>query len=308
MENLHNRPIGESDHSVFPPGTHGAAVPAEGPGTGSGTAVPGYLLGSGGVERHRLIRQAKGFGAQARSLLDQVGVEPGWRAVDVGCGPIGILDLLCERVGLTGETVGVDNEPRMIAMARKVAAELHLTNLTVIEAEATDTGLERASFDFAHARLLLVNVPHPERVVAELSALVRPGGIVALEEVDWISWTCHPAHPAWDQLRGALREFRARRGLDVHMGRRLPELLRGAELEEVRFRAACPTYVHGDDHHTLLLTFARIHGPALVAEGFVTADELAELTRALKAHLADPATITLFSLFCQAWARRPVRD
>lgn len=113
------------------------------------------------------------------------------------------MDLLCERVGATGETVGVDSEPRMIAMSRDIAAELNLTNLTLVEAEATGTGLERASFDFAHARLLLVNVPDPERVVAELAALV------------------------------------------------------------------------------------------LVAE--------------LEAHLADPATMTFYCLFCQAWARKPVR-
>jgi hypothetical protein len=32
------------------------------------------------------------------------------------------MDLLCDRVGVTGETVGVDNEARMIAMARQVEA------------------------------------------------------------------------------------------------------------------------------------------------------------------------------------------
>ena len=82
----------------------------------------GYVLGSSDPERHRLVRQAKGIATEASWLLDRVGVERGWRAVDVGCGPIGILDLLCDRVGVTGETVGVDNDARMIAMAREVAA------------------------------------------------------------------------------------------------------------------------------------------------------------------------------------------
>ena len=149
----------------------------------AGTA-PGYVLGSSDPERQRLVRQARVFAAEASWLLDQAGAKPGWRAVDVGCGPIGIMDLLCDRVGPTGETIGVDSEARMIAMARDVAAELNLANLTLVEAEATGTGLERASFDFAHARLLLVNVPDPERVVAELAALVRPGGVVALEELE----------------------------------------------------------------------------------------------------------------------------
>ena len=220
------------------------------------------------------------------------------------------MDLLCDRAAVTGQTVGVDNEARMIAMARQVAAELNLTNLTLVEAEATDTGLEPASFDFAHARLVLVNVPDPERVVAELSALVRPGGVVALQEVDWISWICQPPHPAWDRLRDALREFRSRRGLDVHMGRRLPGMLRAAGLDEVGFRAVCPTYIDGgdDDNRTLLVSFAKHHGPALVADGLVAASELGTLVNQLEAHLADPATITLYCLLCQAWARRPSPD
>jgi hypothetical protein len=53
------------------------------------------------------------------------------------------------------------------------------------------------------------------RVVAELAALVRPWGVVALQEVDWVSWICQPPYPAWNRLRDALRDFRARRGLDV---------------------------------------------------------------------------------------------
>jgi SAM-dependent methyltransferase len=285
-----------------------SATPAGRQGSNASVATPGYVLGASESERQRLVRQAKGIAAEAAWLLDRVGVKRGWRAVDVGCGPIGILDLLCDRVGVSGETVGVDNDARMIAMAREVAAELNLVNLTLLQADATDTGLEPASFDIAHARLLLVNVPDPERVVTELSALIRPGGFLALEEVDWVSWVCEPPHPAWDRLRDALCEFRARRGLDVHMGRRLPGLLRSVGLDEVGFRAICPTYIHGDadnHNHTLLVTFAKLHGADLVADGLVAGDELAVLVDELGAHLADPATITLYTLLCQAWARKP---
>jgi SAM-dependent methyltransferase len=269
-------------------------------------AGPGYVLGSSDAERQRLVRQAQAYSPEASWLLEQVGAKPGWRAVDVGCGPIGIMDLLSCRLGPTGETVGVDNEPRMIAMARDVAAEFRITNLTLVQAEATDTKLERGSFDLAHARHVLVNVPAPERVVAELTALVRPGGVVALEELDWVSWICQPPHPAWDRLRDALRDFRARRGLDVYMGRRLPGLLRGAGLDDVNLRAVCPTFIDGaGDDRTLLVTFAKLHGAALVADGLVAADELATLVAELEAHLADPATITFYCLFCQAWAVKP---
>jgi ubiquinone/menaquinone biosynthesis C-methylase UbiE len=42
-------------------------------------------------------------------------------------------------------------------------AEQGLTNVEVIQADARNTGLPPASFDVAHARTVLVNVPDPER-------------------------------------------------------------------------------------------------------------------------------------------------
>lgn len=84
------------------------------------------------------------------------------------------------------------------------------------------------------------------------------------------------------------------------MGSRLPGLLRGAGLGEVGFRAVCPAHIDGvGDNHTLLVTFAKLHGAGLVADGLVAAGELASLVAELEAHLADPATITIYSMLCR---------
>jgi len=58
-----------------------------------------YALGDTPAEQRRLIAQAHSLEAHARSLLDHIKIKPGFRAVDVGCGPIGIMNLLSERVG-----------------------------------------------------------------------------------------------------------------------------------------------------------------------------------------------------------------
>src|SRR5712691_3402576 len=147
-----------------------------------------YLLGSGLSERERLLRQCDIHEPEARWLLDQVGVRPGWRAIDVGCGPLGILNLLSERVGPTGAAVGLDNEPRMLEWGRLSIAERGLANVELVQGEASASGLPRGSFDFAHARLVLINVSNSDQVLREMVALVRPGGLVAVQEVDWISW------------------------------------------------------------------------------------------------------------------------
>ena len=269
------------------------------------SAARGYLLGSSLTERDRLLAQGELFAGEARGLLDRVGVRPGGRAIDVGCGPLGILDLLVERVGPGGEVVGLDREPRMLAMAGEVLAERGLPGVRLVEGDAAATGLPRGSFDLAHARLVLVNVPEPTRVLAEMAALVRPGGAVAVEEVDWISWTCEPAHPAWTTLLEANRAVWAGRGLDVYIGRRLPGLLRAAGLEDVGFEAHARVWRPGDLYQTLLLAFTRLNRGEIVARGLLGEEEVDRAAEALEAHLADPGTIVLYALFCQAWGRVP---
>jgi len=69
----------------------------------------------------------------------------------------------------------------------------------------------------------------------------------------------------------------------------------------VRWASGLPAPAHIDgtrDNHTLVVTFARLHGAELVADGLIAAGELASLVAELKAHLADPATITLYCLSC----------
>ena len=78
----------------------------------------GYVMGGTLSEQERLLAQAATQAPEARWLLDQIGVQPGWRVADLGCGPLGILDLLAERVGADGTVVGVEREPRFVEMAQ----------------------------------------------------------------------------------------------------------------------------------------------------------------------------------------------
>jgi cyclopropane fatty-acyl-phospholipid synthase-like methyltransferase len=50
-------------------------------------------LGGTLTEQQRLIAQAQGLEPRARSMLDHIAIKPGSKALDLGCGPIGILNL-----------------------------------------------------------------------------------------------------------------------------------------------------------------------------------------------------------------------
>jgi SAM-dependent methyltransferase len=169
----------------------------------SSLSVP-YALGGTLTEQQRLIAQAGSVEPHARWLLDRIGILPGSSAVDFGCGLIGILNLLSERVGPAGVVVGIEREPRFAAMARTELSERGLQNTEVVVADALKTGLERSSYDFVHERLILINVPpaSQEALLTEMMSVLKPGGTIALQEFDSTSCVCYPPHPSWDTLLG----------------------------------------------------------------------------------------------------------
>ncbi len=274
-------------------------------GLGQEVAGEEYILGADDSELARLIAQAEIHRPEAEALLDRVPIDMGAHALDLGCGPVGVLDLLSDRVGDTGGVVGLDNESRMIALAKRAIGERELGNVTLLQADAYASGLPADSFDVAHERLVLNNVTAPDAVVREMVRVVRPGGWVALQDVDWVTWTCEPSHPAWSELLTALTASRQAAGLDPFIGRRLPALLRGAGMVDVDVRAHQYIWRTGDLYHTLLLTFVAIHRERITDGGYLTSERIDELTAELNEHLAQPETLVIYTPLFQAWGRKP---
>jgi ubiquinone/menaquinone biosynthesis C-methylase UbiE len=194
-----------------------------------------YLLGNSAAELEHLVAQAEVYTPEANELLDGIGLQPGASAIDVGCGVMGILHLLASRVGPGVRVVGLDREPRILELARTLAEQRGVA-AELLEAEATQTGIEAETFDLVHARTLLLNVSEPEAVVAEMVRLAKPGGIVAVQEPDSAGWVCDPPHPSWEVLRSALTGAYRASGKDFDIGRRTGRLLGDAGLDHVHVR------------------------------------------------------------------------
>ena len=136
-----------------------------------------YALGSSSGESARLQRQSDELAPESSALLDQIGLRPGDSAIDVGCGPRGVIELLAERVSPGGRVVGLDSDPAHVAMASELVAEQGWTDVEIVLADARSTGLPSDAFDLVHARTVLVTVPDPTEVLAEMVRLARPGGL-----------------------------------------------------------------------------------------------------------------------------------
>jgi SAM-dependent methyltransferase len=269
------------------------------------TASAGYPLGGTQTELARLLTQAEAYEPHANWLLDQTGIGPGWRAIDVGCGPVGILNLLSQRVGADGAVVGLEREARFVAMAEAEIARRGLHNVRIVQGDALDTGLDKNSFDLVHERLVMINVSAREAFLGELLSLLRPGGMIALEDVDNVSWLCSPRHPSWDVLLNAFHTVFHAGGGDGFVGRRLPELLRAAGVENVEVKVSVETPALGDYRRTHLLALIDSVRDKVIAKGVLSETELMQHRDALARHLDDPGTTVIDKLLVQAWGRKP---
>jgi ubiquinone/menaquinone biosynthesis C-methylase UbiE len=264
-----------------------------------------YVLGYRQAEQERLQQQAQQLAHESSWLFDQIGIARGARVVEIGCGPHGCLEILSERVGPSGRVVGVERSAEAVALARKLTSERGFGNVDVLEGDARSTGLPKASFDLATSRLVLVNVPQPEQIVAEAAALVRPGGWVAFHEADYVAHVCDPPSAAWTRLVGLLHSYSEMNGIDPLIGRKVPRLLREAGLIDVRVNPIVHVYPPGHGRRNLLLDFSENLSERLVAQKLIGEAELAGLKADLSRHLTDPNTLVVSHLYFQVWGRKP---
>jgi phosphatidylethanolamine/phosphatidyl-N-methylethanolamine N-methyltransferase len=79
------------------------------------------------------------------------------------------------------EIVGIDLSREMLEKARQRVEELNLTNVTGLhEMDAGELEFPDNSFDTVVVMFVMTVVPDPEKVMRELSRVVRPGGEVVL--------------------------------------------------------------------------------------------------------------------------------
>jgi len=265
-----------------------------------------YLLGYSEDEELRLRKQAEELRHESAWLFDRIGLAPGSRAVDLGCGPQGVLDLLSERVGSTGHVIGIERDRDSVAIAKRFVADRGLKNVDVIQGDATATALPTALFEFVHARLVLVNVPWVEAIVREMVRLVRPGGVVASYEADYLPHLCDPPLQAWDRLFEIFQRYASSNGIDLFVGRRTHRLFREAGLVDIEVKPAIHVYPHGHNRRVVFWDFLQNVRDRVLEQELITESEFDGLTTELKEHLNRPDTLVVSHLFFQVWGRKPI--
>ena len=271
-------------------------------------AQTGYIFAHAPNEVDRLQSWARSWEPETEAMLDQMQVQSGWHAVDLACGPLGIIGSLSRRVGSSGRVVASDLNPGMLSAAQRYAEENALKNVEFIKANAYQSNLPRESFDLVHARFMFAPLGQDDALLSEMTSLTRPGGIVASQESDESGYVCYPPQPAWERLKQLTVAAFARGGGDYSAGRRTYGLFRRAGLENVRVRAACLALPTGHPYRLWPIESALAFRPRFLEWGLITASELDHLLQECERIARDPETFLTSFVVMQVWGRKPETD
>jgi SAM-dependent methyltransferase len=266
-----------------------------------------YVLGSAGPELRRLETLSALYRQTTRLWLERAGIGPGMSVVDVGCGPGDVTRLVAELVGPAGSVTGFDGSPEALARARSRTEAAGLRNVR-FEDGVVGSWTPDGPVDAVVGRLILMHLPDPGGALARLAGMVRPGGVVAFQDVVLATRRTEPDLPLVGAFNGWLLETLRRFGRPTDMGLCLSAVFREAGLPAPGLTAEAPIErgpdasgyaIMAGDVTSLLGHMERL--------GVATAGGVGPETfeRRLRAEAARADAVLSNPLMVGAWARVP---
>lgn len=262
-----------------------------------------YALATGGAAAHRLNLLHQCYSPSGRRVLLQAGLLPGMHVADFGCGVGEVSRMLGEMVGPTGKVTGIDVSADQLEQGRHLCSRHGVHNVTFHEASAYETRLHSGSFDLAYCRFLLLHLTDPARALHEMRCVLRPGGILVIEDGNLLSATSVPPS-SLDAFADLWRRLGPKRNLDYALADRVWHLVRDAGFPDPQIEIHQPAVPSGDTRHLLRLSVLEM-GSSCVAEGLLTEQKHAQLLVDMERDDHNPDILVLMPRMSQVWARKP---
>jgi SAM-dependent methyltransferase len=268
-------------------------------------ASPYYAIRGGLQGRERLRVLARVMRPTTIALFERVCPASPSACLDAGCGGGDATLDLARRVAPGGTVIGADIDEVKLQIAR---ADASLYGIANVEFRVWDVRAPSPlpPVDFLYARFLLTHLADPAGAVAAFHRQLRPGGVIALEDIDFSGHFTWPESPAFRRYHQLYCETVTRRGGDPNVGLRLPALLADAGFEDVGVGIVQPIALAGEAKLMNPLTMENI-APAVLADGLAAQDEVDRLVDELYAFAADPSTLAGPPRVVQAWGTKAIR-
>ncbi len=183
--------------------------------------LPHQLVG----EQYRLDLMSALLDPVERRHLAQLGVGPGWRCLELGCGNGSIARTLAQYVAPGGHVVASDVDLRYIE-------HLQAPGLEVSRIDLLEDAIEQDSYDLVVARALLHHLTPARKGLERMIGALKAGGVLLSIEPDMLPCTVTEPDGIRAFWQGWLT-WSAEAGIDYFIGRKIPAWLDSLGLQDI---------------------------------------------------------------------------
>jgi len=250
-----------------------------------------YALATGADAVGRLNVLHKIYSPAGREALLEAGLTRGMTVADFGCGPGTMTRMLASLVGPTGTVTGIDLHAAQLDQARQLCATESLANTMFVTADACATGLPGHLFDLVYCRFLLLHLTDPAACLKEMWRVLKPGGILLVEDGDLAS-ACSVPPTALDAFAELFSRLGPLRGVDYSIANRLSHLVADAGFSITHLKIHQPNERAGLSG-LLLKWSVEEAGAAFIDAGLITSKQLRHTITEMERAVSDPDVLAL---------------
>jgi ubiquinone/menaquinone biosynthesis C-methylase UbiE len=174
------------------------------------TYLPGYK-----TVAHHEWRTVENTAAYMLPCLQHLASQnPNLKILDVGCGSGTITASLVPYLPANGHITAIDLSPEIVSRASahtqklgpSVSDKITFTSASVYTLSQT---FSKGTFDIVHTSQMLVHLDSPVSALKEMLSMLKPGGVLAVREIDMRVWSCYPdteVMRAWHRVQLATHE------------------------------------------------------------------------------------------------------
>lgn len=243
-----------------------------------------------------------------RRVFQSIGLRPGWRCLDLGCGPGEAMRLMGEIAGPSGEVTGLDRDA---GAGREAIERLRATGTSryrFIEADMESIDeIGEAPFDMTFARLVLLFTRDPVAVLRKMYRWTKPGGYIAVQDLHVCTMNVYPKLAAGSELLRVIFETCERSGQDMEFAFKLPVYFVEAGIGPPDGTDMNLPMTSFEPFMTMYQTLCRSLLPRAIQLGVTTEARMQSVFRDLQQAGADGRHYSaLWPLMIGVWKRKPM--
>jgi ubiquinone/menaquinone biosynthesis C-methylase UbiE len=205
---------------------------------------------------------------------EQMQIQPEQKVLDVGCGPGTDTIPLAQKVGPSGQIIGVDSDTKMIAEAEQRAQKAGISAWVIHKcADAIELPFESNYFDACRAERLFEHLLDPAKALSEMVRVTKSDGWIVVLDSDWGSFSIDANEI--ESERRLVRFFSEHFVNNGYSGRQLYRLFKQQGLVDISTQMCGVTFT--DYPFTRQLVLMDKSEREALAQGFIAIQELEKL-------------------------------